>query len=131
MLFVGNKLYRIVFNLCERRMVRPTRLPHMSVCHALTGSLLVAGAHHGAYVMGTDIDFQLLHSRGELACQMNITVVVPQVNVWVVFFSTLSAGEYLLLFFLIISRIFCLKNTDNNRYLIIYHIAWYPVCWTT
>ena len=30
-----------------------------------TGSLLVAAAYHGAYVAGTDIDYNLLHGRGE------------------------------------------------------------------
>ncbi|CAH1774475.1 unnamed protein product [Owenia fusiformis] len=30
-----------------------------------TGSLLVAAAHNGAYVMGTDIDFQLLHAKAK------------------------------------------------------------------
>ncbi|OWF53424.1 tRNA (guanine(10)-N2)-methyltransferase homolog [Mizuhopecten yessoensis] len=30
-----------------------------------TGSLLVACAHHGAYVMGTDINYLLLHARGK------------------------------------------------------------------
>ena len=29
-----------------------------------TGSLLVSAALHGAIVMGTDIDFKLLHGRG-------------------------------------------------------------------
>ena len=29
-----------------------------------TGSLLVACAHHGAYVMGTDIDYMLIHAKG-------------------------------------------------------------------
>ncbi|XP_074656260.1 tRNA (guanine(10)-N(2))-methyltransferase TRMT11-like isoform X2 [Tubulanus polymorphus] len=29
-----------------------------------TGSLLVAAAHYGAYVMGTDIDYLLLHGKG-------------------------------------------------------------------
>jgi tRNA (guanine10-N2)-methyltransferase len=31
-----------------------------------TGSLLVASAHHGAYVLGTDIDYMLIHAKGEL-----------------------------------------------------------------
>ena len=30
-----------------------------------TGSLLVACAHYGAYVMGTDIDYMLIHAKGE------------------------------------------------------------------
>ncbi|XP_033726459.1 tRNA (guanine(10)-N2)-methyltransferase homolog isoform X2 [Pecten maximus] len=30
-----------------------------------TGSLLVACAHHGAYVMGTDINYLLLHAKGK------------------------------------------------------------------
>lgn len=29
-----------------------------------TGSLLVACAHYGAYVMGTEIDYLLLHAKG-------------------------------------------------------------------
>jgi hypothetical protein len=33
-----------------------------------TGSLLVAAAHHGAYVMGMDIDYKLLHGRGKTVC---------------------------------------------------------------
>ena len=32
----------------------------------LTGSLLVAGAHYGGYVMGADIDYPLLHGKGLL-----------------------------------------------------------------
>ena len=30
-----------------------------------TGSLLVSAAHHGGYVMGTDIDYNLLKGRGK------------------------------------------------------------------
>ena len=33
-----------------------------------TGSLLVACAHHGAYVMGTDIDYMLIHAKGVCVC---------------------------------------------------------------
>lgn len=29
-----------------------------------TGSLLVACAHYGAYIMGADIDYLLLHAKG-------------------------------------------------------------------
>lgn len=31
---------------------------------SISGSLLVAAAHYGAYVMGTDIDYLTVHAKG-------------------------------------------------------------------
>jgi len=36
----------------------------VSLWLSLAGSLLVACAHFGAYVVGADIDYKLLHGRG-------------------------------------------------------------------
>ena len=37
---------------------------HFNKALSLIGSVLVACAHFGAYVMGSDIDYTLLHGRG-------------------------------------------------------------------
>lgn len=48
-----------------------------------TGSLLVACAHHGAYVMGTDIDYMLIHAKGgwvvivQVCMHLYVCVCVP------------------------------------------------------
>ena len=48
------------YGLVSHFVVRIT----INVIRLVSGSLLVACAHFGSYVMGTDIDYPLLHAKG-------------------------------------------------------------------
>lgn len=45
---------------------------YFNVSQCVLGSLLVACSHFGAYVCGTDIDYNTIHGKGKL-CSLEIT----------------------------------------------------------
>lgn len=60
------------------------------LCECVSGSLLVACAHFGAYVCGTDIDYNTIHGKGtfslhELTCHVNCSSITFS---WIVAFVT-------------------------------------------
>ena len=48
---------------------------------ALVGSVLVACAQFGGYVLGADIDWNMVHGRGKMACVVDLLqLLFPRVS---------------------------------------------------
>ncbi|KAL8586578.1 hypothetical protein ACOMHN_053931 [Nucella lapillus] len=61
--FIGNTSMDAALSLIMANMGRVDRNHVVLDPFVGTGSLLVACAHHGAYVMGTEIDYMLIHAK--------------------------------------------------------------------
>ncbi|XP_055959015.1 tRNA (guanine(10)-N2)-methyltransferase homolog [Patella vulgata] len=63
--FIGNTSMDAGLSLIMSNMAKVTNNSLVLDPFVGTGSLLVAAAHHGGYVMGTELDFLLLHGQGK------------------------------------------------------------------